>query len=905
MKVDPKKLIMTGIEAGPDETIEESYQLRWFTGPDLKFPATAFPDEETVNNFVNAESPGDLEFNQKQIPAFHIFRRRHHFHLDHNIRLSTRDIRFLMAGWVPSIIRYGIKITAKRSLTLFKSESNQSGSLLNKLQTFFVSTLLLLLNFVSKVFPFISSWLSQWTTVEIMVSFPKTVHCLEVESHVQGIWSFHYLQMNCYANDDPEPIRTELFNWTKVTFWERFAKVTIDQGHYDLLRIRFNQFFPIDIRFSYMVEDVTMAQDPENPSNREWVNIAYVPFITSFRNWELARDHHFQHIIKNRYLDFQYPSLSLSPEEEIRQKLDLKYGDVFKKLQQIFLLLKYTENLNNESFIEELNESLTGLEFKPYTILQILSIDPIIATLLGLKYADAPGGHNPNPPNLRETYDYMVATAWQNEDERICYISQKVSHKTTPRLLPPSELIGAQEEGLRWEGDTSLYHAGLNWTISERKHAEYKYYEPVAFDIWRGDQVDSGNWVTLYYDESAEQNRYRVVDKPVVVPESFRYPVEQEERSRYSHTQLAALDLDRALREQNSSFLITADNVSAYETMNSQGRIRFLATEKTTTKKSPPKFNEWLSITDTQRSVFYKARGIDIFGRVSDESNPVKATLTRKYPPPEVIGLRAYLIENNAVNNTKDLMVTWRLGPYQEGTGEKINHFNVVHKEMKTKDKVRSFDWDNPDSGLEWRKFGNEWTPILDIEPISYDEPIDLHIKGVTEDWNEFSISGTIENISMSTSQMVVTEGEAGSQTIKISDYESKLISGFPLTIKTDQCFWGISPFVDINDRYRQQDNSISVELDNLKLRIGNDLYDVIAFEGGQSLRLVINFNQDCERESACDAFKSLYGINPSFTLQFTNVKTVIEWNQRITLNDLKESDVGLKEKFERMDISK
>jgi|GEM_PF-5066810 len=44
MKVDPKKLIMTGIEAGPDETIEESYQLRWFTGPDLKFPATAFPD---------------------------------------------------------------------------------------------------------------------------------------------------------------------------------------------------------------------------------------------------------------------------------------------------------------------------------------------------------------------------------------------------------------------------------------------------------------------------------------------------------------------------------------------------------------------------------------------------------------------------------------------------------------------------------------------------------------------------------------------------------------------------------------------------------------------------------------------------------------------------------------------
>ena len=908
MKVDPKKLILTAIEAGTNGTIEQGYHLRWFIGQALELSDKFFPDEETVKKFVNYESPPDLVFGyedgKKYTPpdAFNIYRRRHFFHLDHSVTLFSNEIRALLAGDIPFIRHNGVEFSVERKSERIEEHSSQTRSISERF----------LINVVSRILPFITRWIfRRWQPV-ILARFPKTIHCLLVESSAQSLWDSTNMQMECFADEDPEPIRREVFQWQGTSRWgEKESKIIIDQGHYDLLRFYSDGFLPLHIGFSFMEEDTTIAQDQENPARGEWVLINSIPFITSFENWGEARDYHFRHEVQNRYLDFDQTG-SLNQ----REKLDLKYGgNIFKKMQQIFVSLKHAENLGVDFLSHTVEENLVDINLNPFFLFQLFSIDPIAATLFGLKYADVPGHHNPHKPKLETTYDYMVATTWQEEPNQHCYISQRVCRETTPRLLPPKDLVANQEEGLAWEGDTPLYRVGLNWKIAEKQRADYKRYEPVAFDIWRGDsgEFSSGSCITQYSDMNAEEEKNKVIDTPVIVSESNnKYPTTEEERSLYTPTQLLALDYERALLENDTSFVITTSHLLAHHQMRTMGRMHFL----------PPfepsiKFHEWIPLTDTERTVFYAVRGIGVFGETSHYHAPIKATLYRRYPPPEAVRVSAYLVDG--VNDSKDLVVSWRLGPYQHGLGARINHFNIVHKEIETKHKVRKFDIENygdawrrfgstrptgipNEDTSEWRKFANGWgTGILNKkDPIPHKEPLSIKIVNV-KSWEGSSITGKIIDCTTAASNIIIVEETEGVKTVRSSDYESALMGGTPITLKTDQCFFGIAPFVDIAHRYKQQVGPIDIELDELEIKIGDnpndESYEVIGFEGGQSLRLTINFKGDC------DKFLHSYG-NKTFTLTFNKIKTELKWTQRISLDELPEKQelTEIKDKFVQID---
>ncbi len=890
MKVDPKKLVMTGIGVGENDSIEEGYHLRWF-GRNLELPESAFPNMDFIYRFFKDPKNGLHFFEESKDvynpvpPAFEIYRRRHHINLDivNEVYLSSSLFRSLLKGKKRSINLGGTIVSVKRNRI-------KARNWIAVILEHFFNMLEILLTFLlpPSLYNFLKNII--WSEPVIVIKFPATVHFLTVE----GIsLKKPRILMSLFADDDPEPIRSENLYWGEGGFFtRRIKKVEIDQGHYDKIHINTHTIPSLKITFIKMSDDTSIASDPENSQPHEWIPIRTIPFITLFQFWDGAKSHHFDHEIKNRYLEFQDTDSQLSNDA----KLDLKYGVVFSRLQMAFIALHLKNTVEGCRFLNQSPyNNFPDIDYDAEAIFNILSIDPINATLLGFKYTDTARDQNQLNPITGITYDYMVATKWQSrQQDRICYITLNVlatddePKKITPEIYPPQNLHGKQEEGLSWHGRTSLYRSGLYWDKPEAPEGKYKAYDVVGYDIYRSEvESQNGKCITLYFDDSATDDEQKVIDKPVILSSTHSLPGIEKERSHYTGTQLLGLEIDKAIKERNTSFLLTAEHYLALQAMKSEGRMQFFGTDNKNIEFSTPLFNEWLPIIDTKRTVYYKNRAFDIFGRTSGlNSNKCEVVLTRLYPPPEIINLSAFFIDEDK----KNLQVTWSVNGYQQYTGERINHFNIVNREIPAEDKVRSFDPENNEPESDWRKFGNEWKDrILNSSPVSFTPPYDVKVIDDIKPLNGAVIAGVIKNVQSTTSNIIIPGEGNSNEEIESSDYESKLVNGSILIVTTDQAFLGLSPFVDIVERFRQRPGGITPpDIDTLKLRIRDEIYSVIGFEQGKSLRLMIDFPYDARiYKSPEDHFSSIYRGNVEFELLFEQVKDEFEFNLDIKFDHI------------------
>jgi radical SAM protein with 4Fe4S-binding SPASM domain len=875
--VDPSLLSMVGITANQNDSVEEGYHLRWFTGERLDFPPEAFPSNlDQIADFVTASKPEALNFdtssgksggkdsqkndkdkkdgqNQSVPPAFFLYRRPHYPHYDHGFKLWDDK---LMDEMVHSLTTSGKWDTGVRGVRLsLESRSpwkNPSAEKRYRLPDQFEWPI------PSSSVP-LPNWAAAISTQVLVVSFRhpnSTTHArpfhflaLEVSTSVFGIT--RNLVLEAYADGDPEPVRTINLSWEKQGQSTYAASVNFDQGHMDVLKLVGWNKHKFELKFSFMDEDTTIASSQHDPKPGEWILINSIPFITRFQTWEGAKENLLRHQIKNRYLDFSGQGIP----GDSSGRLDVKYQPLFARLQQAFVRLHYGTLLNKPFLMQSGKTNLAELRYKPHFFLQFWSMDPIIATLLSQKYADVPGFHNPRPPTLGSVYDYMITSAWQKSPaQRLCYITQKVSLVTTPPMLAPKGLKGKQLEGLSQIEDQVLYRVGINWQpqIAESPLNHYGQYEAPFFDVRAGAAPSALSLLTHYVDPKATNEDDRVVDSPIHAPLSLPYPTTVEERTHFfTEKQLDAVDLQQTLQAQDSQAAITSAQIAAYRELTHTSMDQFFRIPEPETR-----FNEWLPAPPPRqtRTVYYDVRAIDLFGRTSPWHGPISVELKHEIPPPEPVGIRAIWKPNQERAGT--LIVSWRLGSRQVASGAPVNHFNILWKDYDPKDVA------NP------RQFSH-WRDKILKPAIPYRVPTELVVEADLPLAGS-SIVGRILNASAST-EKVLAEGTS-SQNLRL------------VWITTDQCLWGPPPFVDMPGRYNNADGL----LDILKFTAGRRTYDVLALEGGETLRVGIPI-AIAGSEAAEVKFMRSLGNDKQFTLTFETIKESVSWIQMLSRNSLPE----------------
>jgi hypothetical protein len=94
-----------------------------------------------------------------------------------------------------------------------------------------------------------------------------------------------------------------------------------------------------------------------------------------------------------------------------------------------------------------------------------------------------------------------------------------------------------------------------------------------------------------------------------------------------------------------------------------------------------------------------------------------------------------------------------------------------------------------------------------------------------------------------------------------------------------------VLPFVDIQARY----NNVVALLDSLKFTAGGRRYDIVALEGGATLRVGIVVSVASGGESPETSFLSSLGSNKAFTIMFESFEDRLTWTQNLDLNSLPE----------------
>lgn len=793
--------MMAAIWAGPGETISEGNHLRWFLSPDLELPEYAFLSEEGRKKY------------RIPPPAFHIFRREHYSNYEHKASVPSENIIGLLSGATPGDVFYidGIKVSVERG-----PEKEYSLG-----QRFVVGVLKFLSGLATGFMNTYIRW--AYENDKIIIKFPRTIHLLKL-THQSSAKN----KVEFYADDDDESVRLEELGSTPLE---------IDQGHYDKLVFSLGASMSLDIDYTYMDEDANRQRNKPG----EWNHIDSTWFITRFLSWSEAKDHCFppRYLanMKNRYIDFDCPNADTNDK-----KLDLKYGSrlpdgsmppksLFERLLEMF------RELRNYSSLPKKSDLLQGIEeitFDPYELIQVMSIDPLIATLLGICYSDVKDVSQ-IPPDSEKSYDYMVLTDWhpEGENSRLSYIVLNVSEETKPILIAPTNLREKECDGVDWEGRRMLRQVALDWDVGERETLGVGNvsFEPVAFDVERTDvSLGSNECITHYC--TIEGGLDVVVDTPVVISDSF---LESDEKLTAMEQSL----LDELMTATSYNEL-TQEMMDVYDKWLKLGLdIPY--------RPLKWKFCEWIGLDGGPKVLSYRVRGIDIFGRYSDyQVNPVKVTVTRPLLPPEVTNVQTQVVSDG----TLDLDVRWQLRALSEIVTGETKYFNVVYRT-------------NIPTDTDWRGYGDGWTDLTTV-PIVYQNPINMNKVRV----------GAITDLKIKGKVVDCTQ----------ADQESIAPSKYIFVVSTDQCFYDIPPVVDFSDRYKQVGGAIDLDLDQLEVKIDGTTYtnsQIVGFEGGRTLRLTIAVDTVSEGNTL------MSHPGHDFELKFNQFKEFIQWTQKVSRNQI------------------
>lgn len=912
--VDPRLLSMVGIAADSGASIEQGYHLRWFA--DMRFPEDAFPSQDAINNFLkadeltrlvfpeNSDSSGSKNTSEKSkdinegVPsAFFIYRRPHYEHYDYAVNITKSTLRRLRRGQQNEPAQ-GVQLSLSYiSLQEFyknipEDVLNRSGYSRNSYNQ--VEGEALTITFLhgsvdtgwlgpifttqpeNPITP-IDSHTSErdlliwpWRSLQFdkrkMDRESRVIHFMRLKLITNSISHPRPTAVLGYGENLVEPVREEWLRWKRISDGRWEANINFAQGHYQWIKIVGDNIKPFNLEYSFMDEDTLLAPDQDNPQEGQWVLVESIPFITSFQTWAAAKSSFFRHEFKNRYIDFSGTGVPTDWEG----KLDYKYEPLFTKLLQNFLRLRLAFQ---QRYLNEVGgSSLLGADFEPQLFYQMWSMDPIIASLYSQRYADVTGNHNPKPPTYGKVYDYMITTAWQKPAQRLCYITQKVSTTTTPPLSAPNPISGEQVQGMYFDEDIRHYRTMVSWNAPQAaNNANYGYFEPAAYDVMGGETMAGLKLLTHYVDTTAPRGE-KVADNPVRQAESPPTDTEGEDTSNSTlmkGKQEYVIDLHKTLQNQDPTVAITATQLAAIRNMQSLPLTDFF------NQPDPPiEYTDWIALKEDQKEkdIWYDVRSIDLFGRTSDWHGPLSVKVKHNADPAAPSNVVASMVQDEQGND--QFAVSWSFGPKQVQSGGPVNHFNVLWKDY------------SPELGRdnELRKFKNWQDNIIqqdDDLPASFKPPVCLSVTS-SIDLQGQTISGNITKASISeipdtvkAEQKLINEDYPVCNDTHPTETTRRIV-----TLHTNQCFHGISPFVDLATRYQGINNLF----DSLKLEIEGKSYDVVSFKSGLNITIGI-----VTQVNTCNPNLKSRFHNKEFLLKFESLKTKMQWIQKADATHIKE----------------
>jgi hypothetical protein len=930
----PRALSTAGIFSDGSDTnsVEPGYHLRIFS--DLAFPEAAFcsdalaadaqrralkeftevqaaelvaayldPQRETKPKPLvigtgqgTEKKPG--EATNRVPPMFMVYRRKHYPHFDRTLPLSAQTIRNLRnnPGTVTTID--GVDLALRRIALSRYLENVQ-------------------LDLVARFLPgvpnnelrHVASHLPSSRQIELLeFAFPRpvpgftrrVVHNVNVDARTSD--AAKPVILEGFVDDDPKPIRRLAVHPQSTSAGARAVGQFVE-GHYESVRLVTERVLACTLNYTYMAEDTVVASDRQNPHGAEWQLLDTLPFITRFQTWDSAKAELFRHKPHNRYLDFTAPEVGA----DLSKKLDAKYAHLFQLMQQVFVRM-YLARIEGTPFLEStLDRTLRSLRYEPHVFFELWAMDPNIARLFGHIYPDVPGQQNPIEPELGVDYDYMVTTAWQKPSQRICYITQKVSARTTAPVLTPHQLAGKQVEGFSAETGKQLHRVHVEWNVPPTDATRFGSFEPPLFDIRRTDPT--GTVLTLTHRVDAEPTSNplaaRIVDIPVQTP--VCPPTSAEGRESLPAQARLALEFLDALHNGDSDTEITNDHLNAYLEMQRIPLSRFLGMDQ-----SPqPRFQDWVEVLGLDARIFrYQARAIDLFGRTSAWSDGVDVKVSHQTQAPEAVALNAAIIDDGSTRAASSvpaglLRVSWRFGAYQAMSGAPVDHFNicwapyrasgpssqqivrmVYHDILNREPNATELTVDGSavatrtvtprqladrlqGSATNYRLRDPRryflWTDLKTNIPYKPPVPFQVVADVALDATGTWTLAGEMTDAR-------VTNGDSA-----IAAEEELYGSGQRvLTISTNQCWLGIAPFVTPLAPYADQ-----AALDGLDFRTGGITYPIVSFEPGEVLRVGI-----VVPASTAATFMT---ATPSstFELQFDNWRSTLRWTQTLRHEDL------------------
>jgi hypothetical protein len=814
------------------------------------------PSPPEIND-VNPRCPdppqqdhGKPGYNESVPPAFHIFRREHHPHFDRPLDISQERLNQLRSVQEAIPLDAGIRASVEKrnpvSATPPQYELEwppsppgwppSSGPVTYPNWVRGAEAEVLVLQFV----------------LATSLNTPRVVHFARLTSIAQSLGRPDAIVVELYADGDAEPLRQETVAWSRdgLLGWNWKLNWVIDQGHCDTVKVVARVLFPLRLEYSFMDEDAKIASDPEHPLRGEWIQVASTPHITYFQSWEFAKDECFRHEIKNRFLDFK-----LLDDKGWRGRLDKKYKPWLATLQQAFLRLRLAQLLDQHFLTDRDSASLTELRYEPYFMLQMWALDPILARMLGQAFSDIPdlSAHpqNPNAPSLGKTYDYMVTTAWQTQACRLLYITQKVSMATTPPVPSITTLSPRQLDAQVTESGRRLYQVALSWKAAQGGSTANANYEAPLFDVSRGSSP-SGMWSLTHYVE----NDGDVVDAPVHPALSVPHLRSDDPPNRFSPSQRDALQLMQTLQARDAHSAITRAQVTALEAMQGAPAATMFRLQE-----PDARFMEWLPAPPAEREcedVYYSVRSIDLFGRTSGWSESARLQICHRTPPAAPVSVQARLTGSDG---GQQLMLSWRYGAGQTRASGPVSHFSVLAAAVTSETS---------------RPAESQWKEIK--TDVAFEAAIAVNVDSV-DAIEDQSIAGTIIDARSTSGELAVEE-------------EGRLLGANKrlVYLTTSQCFFGTPPRVDIPQRWSGRDEL----LDKLKLTIQGIERNVVAFEGGEVLRLGIVVEAPATEVSEDPAAPFRTTPPTAFLLTFKSVKSQLAWEQRFSGAHLPEASVGV-----------
>ncbi|MBK6795234.1 MAG: hypothetical protein IPG76_00110 [Acidobacteria bacterium] len=146
--------------------------------------------------------------------------------------------------------------------------------------------------------------------------------------------------------------------------------------------------------------------------------------------------------------------------------------------------------------------------------------------------------------------------------------------------------------------------------------------------------------------------------------------------------------MQRILHARDSAQAITTAAVTAHREMMRTSIDQFFRMTE-----PPIEFTEWLPLasTDKERTVYYRVRALDLFGRTSQWTGPKPVKITHATAPTAVMEFRS---SSTGTGPDERLDITWRLGPKQLQSGAPIKEFRVLWKDYDPRDLSRRYaDW--------------------------------------------------------------------------------------------------------------------------------------------------------------------------------------------------------------------